>query len=83
MSGLERLKAWEKPVLVFISHSSEDKELYIKPIVSELNSCGIEVWIDNQRILPGYDLWESIREGLDRADMYCYFLQNIHCSLNG
>lgn len=61
-------------VLVFISHSSEDKEEYIEPIVSDLEGCYINVWIDKKRIVPGENLRKSVfREGLDKADVVLIF----------
>jgi len=61
-------------VLVFISHSSEDKESYIEPIVSDLENCYINVWIDKRKILPGDNLRKSIfRDGLDKADIALLF----------
>lgn len=61
-------------VLVFVSHSSEDKEGYIEPIVEDLENCYINVWIDKRKILPGDNLRKSIfREGLDKADVALIF----------
>lgn len=65
-------------VLVFISHSSEDKESLIEPIVTDLENCYINVWIDKRRILPGDNLRKSIfKDGLDKADVaLIFFTQN-------
>lgn len=61
-------------VLVFVSHSSEDKEGYIEPIVSDLEDCYINVWIDKRKIVPGDNLRKSIfRDGLDKADIALLF----------
>lgn len=61
-------------VLVFVSHSSEDKESYIEPIVNDLENCYINVWIDKRKILPGDNLRKSIfRDGLDKADIALLF----------
>lgn len=61
-------------VLVFISHSSEDKKGLIEPIVSDLENCYINVWIDNRKIMPGDNLRKSIfRDGLDKADVALIF----------
>jgi len=35
-------------VLVFVSHSSEDKEALIEPIVRDLEDCYINVWLDKR-----------------------------------
>ncbi|MEJ8844872.1 toll/interleukin-1 receptor domain-containing protein [Lacibacter sp. H375] len=61
-------------VLVFISHSSEDKEALVEPIVTDLESCYINVWLDKSKILPGDNLRKSIfRDGLDKADVVLIF----------
>src|ERR1700733_3902223 len=61
-------------VLVFVSHSSEDKESLIEPIILDLERCYINVWIDKRKILPGDNLRKSIfRDGLDKADVVLIF----------
>lgn len=61
-------------VLVFVSHSSDDKESYIEPIVSDLENCYLNVWIDKRKIVPGDNLRKSIfRDGLDKADIALLF----------
>ncbi len=61
-------------VLVFISHSSEDKSSLIEPIVQDLEDCYINVWIDKRKIVPGDNLRKSIfRDGLDKADVALIF----------
>ena len=64
----------DKSVLVFISHSSEDKETFIEPIAADLENCYINVWLDKRKILPGENLRKSIfRDGLDKADIALIF----------
>lgn len=61
-------------ILTFISHSSEDKESLIEPIVDDLESCYINVWLDKRKIIPGDNLRKSIfRDGLDKADVVLIF----------
>ncbi|VAW43929.1 hypothetical protein MNBD_GAMMA04-630 [hydrothermal vent metagenome] len=61
-------------VLVFVSHSSEDKGDYIEPIVQDLEECYINVWFDKRKILPGDNLRKSIfRDGIDKADIALIF----------
>lgn len=61
-------------VLVFVSHSSEDKEAIIEPLVHDLEECYINVWLDKRKIVPGENLRKSIfREGLDKADIALIF----------
>lgn len=61
-------------ILTFISHSSEDKESLIEPIVADLENCYINVWLDKRKIMPGDNLRKSIfRDGLDKADVALIF----------
>jgi hypothetical protein len=61
-------------VLVFVSHSSEDKESLIEPVVRDLENCYINVWLDKRNIFPGDNLRKSIfRDGLDKADVALIF----------
>lgn len=63
-----------KSVLVFVSHSSEDKKTFIEPLVQDLENCYINVWFDKRNILPGDNLRRSIfRDGLDKADVALIF----------
>ena len=61
-------------VLVFISHSSDDKETFIESLVNDLEDAYINVWIDKRKIVPGDNLRKSIfRDGLDKADIALIF----------
>ena len=61
-------------ILVFVSHSSEDKEDFIEPIVEDLEKCYINVWLDKKKIMPGDNLRNSIlKDGLDKADIVLIF----------
>jgi len=61
-------------ILVFVSHSSEDKEDFIEPIVDDLEKCYINVWLDKKKIMPGDNLRNSIlKDGLDKADIVLIF----------
>jgi hypothetical protein len=54
---------------VFISYSSNDREKVIR-IVGELKSHHVQVWFDEDQILPGDDLIEKIREGISQCKKY-------------
>ena len=57
-------------VLVFVSHSSADKEGYVEPLVEDLQKSYINVWFDKNNIVPGQNLRKSIfSDGLDKADI--------------
>lgn len=52
---------------VFISYAYEDKEDVAKPLVSKLQSLGINVWFDEISLKLGDNLVESIGKGLKDA----------------
>lgn len=73
-SNTQRILNMGNSVLVFVSHSSQDKETLVEPIVNDLGSCYINVWIDKHNIVPGDNLRKSIfRNGLDKADVVLIF----------
>ncbi|AEM69946.1 TIR protein [Allomuricauda ruestringensis DSM 13258] len=49
---------------VFISHSSEDKDSFVRPLVIELQQLGIRVWYDEFELKLGDSLRKSIDKGL-------------------
>jgi len=52
---------------VFLSHSSADKQ-FTRLIVADLQSAGIEVWLDEEAIEPGQSVTQQIGRGLGRAN---------------
>lgn len=57
-----------KPLKVFISYSSGDRE-QVQKIYEHLLALGADPWYDQEDILPGQDWDMEIRKGLDEADM--------------
>lgn len=53
-------KAWD----VFISHASEDKESFVRPLAVLLQSLGVSVWYDEFSLMPGDSLSRSLDKGL-------------------
>jgi len=49
---------------VFISHASEDKDEFVKPLVDELQNAGFSVWYDDFTLKVGDSLRRSIDDGL-------------------
>jgi hypothetical protein len=49
---------------VFISHSSEDKEGFVRPLVDELKKLNIKVWYDEFELQIGDSLRVSLDKGL-------------------
>lgn len=48
----------------FISHASEDKEEFVKPLAETLESMGVRVWYDEFSLKVGDSLTKSIDQGL-------------------
>lgn len=57
------LDAWD----VFVSHASEDKESFVRPLVAALTKAGLRVWFDEQELTVGDSLRRSIDCGLARS----------------
>lgn len=49
---------------VFISHATEDKESFVRPLALALRSYGLKVWYDEFTLDIGDKLRESIEAGL-------------------
>jgi|GEM_PF-6287765 len=49
---------------IFISHASEDKERFVRPLALELRLMGLKVWYDEFSLSPGDSLLQSIDMGL-------------------
>jgi hypothetical protein len=56
------------PPKVFLSHASEDKDLFVLDFATQLRAKGIDVWVDRWEMLPGDSLIQKIfDEGLKNA----------------
>lgn len=51
----------------FISHASEDKADFVRPLVNVLESMGLRVWFDEFELSAGDALAAKIEEGLSRS----------------
>lgn len=49
---------------VFISHASEDKDDFVRPLAEALRAEGMSVWYDEYMLTIGDDLYDKINEGL-------------------
>jgi hypothetical protein len=56
-------KQWD----VFISHASEDKESFVRPLATALIEAGLQVWFDEIALTVGDSLRSKIDEGLSRS----------------
>ena len=52
---------------VFVSHASEDKEEFVKPLVEALQTAGYKVWYDEFTLKIGDSLRRSIDNGLKNS----------------
>lgn len=52
---------------VFISHSSEDKDSFVRPLAQLLRNHRVEVWYDEFSLRPGDSLRRSIDRGLAKS----------------
>jgi TIR domain len=56
-------KEWD----VFISHASEDKNTFVRPLAQALDQLGVRVWYDEFTLRPGDSLSTSIDKGIARS----------------
>jgi len=49
---------------VFISHAHEDKDTFVRPLATTLQSLGVSVWFDEFSLRPGDSLSGSIDKGI-------------------
>jgi hypothetical protein len=54
---------------VFISHASEDKESFVRPLAEALTEAGVRVWYDEFELKWGDSLLRTIDEGLARSSL--------------
>lgn len=66
----------ENKIDLFISHASEDKVEFVKPLADELINLGINVWYDEYSLRIGDSLRKSIDSGLARARFGLIVLSN-------
>lgn len=52
---------------VFISHASEDKDAFVRPLAEELSQRGLRVWYDEFTLKVGDSLRRKIDHGLSRS----------------
>lgn len=56
-------KKWD----VFISHASEDKDNFVRPLARLLHNAGVKVWYDEFELKMGDSLSDSINRGLQES----------------
>ena len=67
---------------VFICHSSEDKEFFVKNFADNLFKKGIDAWVDEYEIHFGDSIIEKVNEGLKNSDKgIIIFSKNLNNSI--
>lgn len=67
---------------LFISHASEDKEEFVRPLAETLESFGVKVWYDEFTLKVGDSLRKSIDQGLVNSRFGTVILSSAFCSKN-
>jgi len=52
---------------LFVSHASEDKDPFVRPLVAALHDYHLEIWFDETTLQVGDSLVQSIERGLARS----------------
>jgi hypothetical protein len=64
--------AWD----LFISHASEDKDSFVRPLATELSRLGLRVWYDEFSLHIGDSLSASIDRGLSESEAGLVVISN-------
>lgn len=65
----------DRPPRAFISHTSADKNRFVRRFCDLLRERGIEPWLDERELLPGDNLVEKIfDEGISKSDVFIIVL---------
>ncbi len=67
---------------LFISHASEDKEEFVRPLAETLENIGVKVWYDEFTLKVGDSLRQSIDQGLVNSRFGTVILSSAFCSKN-
>ncbi len=62
----------------FISHASEDKEEFVRPLAEHLNRNGLKVWYDEFTLKPGDSIRRSIDFGI-KSSRYAIVVLSNNC----
>lgn len=67
---------------LFISHASEDKEEFVRPLADELKKLGVKVWYDEFTLRVGDSLRKSIDDGLIKSKFGTVIISSAFYSKN-
>lgn len=60
----------------FISHASEDKDGFVRPLAEELIKLGFKVWYDEKTLKIGDSLFEEISNGIKKSNFGIVVISN-------
>ena len=66
-SNNDRISSRDVKYDAFVSHATEDKEEFVKPLVEALQSAGYSIWYDEFTLKVGDSLRRSIDDGLKNS----------------
>jgi hypothetical protein len=61
---------------LFISHASEDKDDFVRPLANLLRQYGLEVWYDEFELTVGKSVSRSIDKGISNSKFGLLVLSN-------
>jgi len=64
-----------RPLQVFLSHSSQDRAR-LQELYERLMDSGIDVWISDEKLIPGQDWQYEIKNAVKTSDVILLFLSN-------
>lgn len=67
---------------LFISHASEDKEEFVRPLAETLEGMGVKVWYDEFTLKVGDSLRKSIDKGLINSKFGTVIISSSFCTKN-
>ncbi|EEY45322.1 toll/interleukin-1 receptor domain-containing protein [Vibrio mimicus] len=67
---------------LFISHASEDKEEFVRPLAETLEHMGVKVWYDEFTLKVGDSLRKSIDKGLVNSKYGTVIISSAFCKKN-
>jgi len=59
---------------LFVSHTTQEKESIVFPVMEELDKLGISYFIDSHQIIWGRSLQESLSTGLKKSTFFLAFI---------
>lgn len=68
MSPVEAAASSSKKIKLFLSHASEDKDDFVRPLFEALETAGFDPWFDEKSLVLGDSLLQKIGAGLRDSD---------------